>query len=63
MSLVEGLLRKAVAVVSFHGLKFSDDRKDMNCTTSMQNEIEPRSEREGQANTEVMAAVDSQFQR
>jgi hypothetical protein len=59
---LKGPLQKAVAVVSFHGLKFSDDRKDMNCTMSMQNEIKPRSEREGQANAEVMAAVDSQFQ-
>jgi hypothetical protein len=29
---------------------------------SMQNEIEPLSEREGQVNTEVMAAGDSQLQ-
>lgn len=29
---------------------------------SMQNEIEPRPEREGQANVEVMAAGDSQLQ-
>jgi hypothetical protein len=28
----------------------------------MQNEIEPRSEREGQTNVEVMAAGDSQLQ-